>query len=130
MKASDNLYIFLISLISIAPFFLAEHFIGDFIAVPIIETISVFFMFIFLIKTCERSSEFTPVLFSFWYLLFKVAIMSIYLEIGSPLVFYNFILGFFWINFATRGIRNKDMMYWLLWLIIGICVNIIFSLMV
>jgi len=129
MKVSNSLYIFLISLISTIPFFLAEHLIGDFIIVPIIETISVFFIFIFLFKTSE-TSEFTPVLFSLWYLLFKVAIMSIYLGTENPLVLYHFILGFFWINFTTRGIMNKDKMYWLLWLVIGVCVNIIFSLMV
>ncbi len=129
MKVSDNLYIFIISLIAVTPFFLAEHFIKDFILIPIIETISIFFIFIFLIKTCECKSQHTPFIFSFWYLLFKAAIMSIYLGTENPLVIYNFILGFFWVNITIKGIKNKDMMYWLLWLIVGICVNIIFKLM-
>ncbi len=130
MKTADNLYIFLIAMFSVVPFFLAEHFIGDFIIVPIIETISVFFMFIFLVKTSECKSELLMALFSFWYLLFRAGIMSIYLGTENLLIIYHFILGFFWINFTIRGIKNKDVMYWLLWLIIGTCVNIIFCLIV
>jgi len=129
MKVSDNIYIFILSLISILPFFLAGHFIESFILIAIIETISVFFFFIIIFKTCEEKSEFTSYIFSFWYLLFKVAVMSIYLGTETSLIFYNFILGFFWVNITIKGIKNRDKMYWLLWLVIGICVNIILSLM-
>ena len=128
MKSADNIYIFLIALFSIVPFFLAEYFIGDFILVPAIEALSIFFIFVFLIKTSSGSFDSIAAFFSFWYLLLKAAILSVYMGTGNTHVLANFIFGFFWINFTIRGIKNKDKMYWLLWFVVGVCVNIILNL--
>jgi len=129
MKSLEVLYYFLISLFSIVPFLFAEYFIGDFLLVPVIETSVVFLIFLFLFKTSDLSFNSSFMLFSFWYLVFKVAIMSLYFGVGNLYIVYNFLLGFFWINISVRGIENKDRMYWLLWFIVGVCLNIILTIL-
>lgn len=129
MKSLEVLYYFLISLFSIVPFLFAEYFIGDFLLVPVIEVSVVFLVFLFLFKTSDLSFDSSFMLFSFWYLVFKIVIMSIYFGVENSYIAYNFLLGFFWINISVRGIENKDRMYWLLWFIVGVCLNIILTIL-
>ena len=129
MKTEEGLLIFFVSIFAVVPFFLIKHFAENFILVPFVETVAVFFVFIFLSKACKCEFGSTLTMFSIWYLIFKAAGMSIYLGVGNDVIAYFFITGFFWINFTTRGIKNIDRMYWLLWFIVGLCFNIILSLL-